>query len=344
MKIISHKPTITRKDLEAVLDCLINDELATGNTVKRLENAIAEKTGIQYALATNTLTSAYHLAYAALGLQGDDEVIIPSYFDSAPLNALALTGGKAVLVDNEQNSLFPSEQSILDRVTERTKAIVIGHTFGHHFHKDLLKQAGVPVIEDISHALGTQIHDEPIGVDSAFAVASFAVSMIITTGNGGAVMTGNSKSFSKMRDLRSSGAAYPCFDCGMTDLQGAMGISQLVKLSDLLDRRKKITKIFYDALKITSHKTPYPYSEDFAYQTFPVIFDASIEKVEKYWKKTGIEVVNPIKTPLHILMNLNPADFPVSERLSKKLFSIPVYPTLTRDNIDLIARMLSKFI
>ncbi|MBN1531408.1 MAG: DegT/DnrJ/EryC1/StrS aminotransferase family protein [Spirochaetes bacterium] len=344
MKIISNKPTITRKDLEAVLDCLIHDELTTGNAIKNLENALSEKMNLQYSLATNTLTAAYHLAFNALQIGEGDEVIIPSFFDPAPLNALSLCGGRAVLADNDQNLPFPSEQTITGLITERTRAVVIGHLFGFHYHKGLLKQASVPVIEDISHAVGTQIDDTPAGSDATFAVASFAASMIITTGNGGMVMTNNSKHYSRMREIRSSAGQYPCYDYGMTDLQGAMGITQLNKLQDMLDRRRQIAKIFYEALKITSHRTLFPYSDSFAFQSFPVLFDASIEKVEKYWKKTGIEVVNPVKTPLHTLMGLNNADYPVSERMAKKLFSIPIYPTLTRDNIDMISRMLSKFI
>jgi perosamine synthetase len=344
MKIISNKPTITRKDLEAVLDCLIHDELTTGNSIKVLENTLSEKTNLQYSLATSTLTAAYHLVFTALQIQEGDEVIIPSYFDPAPLNALSLCGGRAVLADNEQNLPFPSEQAITGLITERTRAIVIGHLFGFHYHKNLLKQTSVPVIEDISHAMGTQIDDTPVGSDAAFAIASFAVSMIITTGNGGLVMTNNSKHYSRMREIRSAAGQYPCYDYMMTDLQGAMGISQLAKLQDMLERRRQIARIFYDALKITSHRILFPFSDSFAYQTFPVLFDASIEKVEKYWRKTGIEVVNPIKTPLHSLMGLNHADYPVSERMSKKLFSVPVYPTLTRDNINTISRMLSKFI
>jgi len=133
MKIVSSKPTITRKELESVLECLINDELTSGNTVKAFESAIGEITGIKYSLAVNSPVSAYYLIFRALSIGKEDEVIIPTLFDQAPLSALGLVRGTAVLVDSDENSLAPSIDMIKEKITERTKAIVVGHHFGFHF-------------------------------------------------------------------------------------------------------------------------------------------------------------------------------------------------------------------
>ncbi len=104
--IVSYKPTITRKELESVLDCLIDEKLAR-DTLKKFESLFSDITKIKYSLATNSLTSAYHLVFKCLEINGGDEVIIPSYFDVAPLSALSLSGGRAVLVDVEKGSLTP---------------------------------------------------------------------------------------------------------------------------------------------------------------------------------------------------------------------------------------------
>lgn len=344
MKIVSNKPTITRRELEGVLDCLINDELDSGNTIKSFEINLSNLIGLKYSLATNSITSSYHMIFHALQIRDDDEIIIPSYSNQSPLSILHHFGGKAVLVDNEENSLFPSMEKIKEKITEKTKAIIISHTFGFHFEFDELYNLNIPIIEDISHAVGTEINNIQVGSRATFAIISFAPSMIITTGNGGMVLTNNSKQYSIMRDLRGSHETTLNLEYTMTDFQGAMGISQLQKLKDFLKRRREIAKIFYDALRVTPHKIFLHYNDSFAFQCFPVIFDASIEKVEKYWKKTGIEILNPISSPLHALLGIRGLEFPNSDRLSKKLFAIPLYPTLSKKDIEKVSKSLSQFI
>ena len=343
MKIVSNKPTITRKELEGVLDCLINDELTTGNPVKSFENALSELVGQKFCLAVNSLTAAYHLVFRALELGPDDEVIIPSYSSPASLSALSLTGAKAVLVDSAENSLMPSAEDIQSKITEKTRALIIAHTFGFHAQMEDISALNIPIIEDISHAIGSEYNDVQVGSTSAFAIASFAPSMIITTGNGGAVFTGNSRYFSAMRELR-SGENSLNLEYTMTDMQGIMGVSQLAKLKEFLKRRREIAKIFTSALRLTSHKAVYPFNELFAYQTFPVFFDASSDSVNKYWKKNGIEALLPIEQPLHTRLSLRALDYPNAERLSRKLYTVPLYPTLTKKEIDQIEKLLISFI
>ncbi|MCP4137159.1 MAG: DegT/DnrJ/EryC1/StrS aminotransferase family protein [bacterium] len=344
MKIVSTKPTITRKELEGVLDRLINNELITGGPVKNLEGNFSSLCELKYSLATNSVTSAYHLIFHSLQLDNTSEVIIPSFMGQAPLSALSALGAKPVLVDNDENSLFPSIDAIKEKITENTRAIVINHTFGFHFDIDTLEEIKIPIIEDISHAVGTENNEVPVGKKSTFTVISFAPSMIITTGNGGMVLTNNSKYYSSMRDMRGSRPDQLSMDYTMTDIQAAMGISQLSKLKDFIKRRRNIAKVYSDALKITPHKALIPYSEQFSYQSFPVIFDTPSDKAIKYWKKNGVEIVNPVEFPLHVLMGERGVNFPNTDRLSKKIFTIPLYPTLTKKEIEKISRTLSSFI
>lgn len=344
MEIVSNKPTITRKDLEKVLDCLINDQLITGAPIKNFESHVANLTELKYSLATNSITSAYHLIFEALQIDDKSEVIIPSFFNQAPLSALHITKGKAILIDNMKNSLFPSPKQIKEMITERTKAVVVGHTFGYHFDLDALADIEIPIIEDISHAIGTFYNDKPVGRKSDFAVVSFAPTMIVTTGNGGMMLTNNSKYYSIMRDLRGTKNERINFEYSMIDFQGAMGISQILKLQELVNRRRTIAKLYHDALRITPHKTLLPYSDNFAYQSFPVVFEAPSEKIARYWKKNGIKIVRPIEYPLHYLLGKNKQDYRNSDRLSKKIYTIPLYPTLTKIEIEKISRSLSNFI
>jgi len=343
MKIVSNRPTITRKELEGVLDCLINEELITGSPVKSFESALSELTGQKFCLAVTSLTAAYHLIFKALEIGEGDEVIVPSYSSAASLSALNLTGAKAVLIDCGENSLMPDAAAVKTLVTDKTRAVVVCHIFGCFFPVEDLNGLQLPVIEDISHVIGAEYNDFHPGKSSAFAAASFAPSMIITTGNGGAVFTGNSKHFSSMRDIRSGGDSLN-LEYNMTDFQGAMGLSQLAKLKEFLKRRREIAKKFSDSVRLTPHKMPYPYNEAFAYQSFPVVFDAPAENVQKYWKKNGVEVLRPLEHPLHYYIGAGGSIYPNAERLSKKLYSVPLYPTLTKKEIDMISRLLAGFI
>jgi perosamine synthetase len=344
MKIVSNRPTITRKELEAVLDSLISDELVSGESVKNFESGIAKMIGLKYSLSTSSLTAAYHLVYKTLEIGDSDEVIIPSFFPQAALSALSMTGGKAVLVDNEKDSLFPSIEEIKGKISEKTKAIVTGHLFGFHVQYPGLEETNIPVIEDISHAIGTEIDEVPAGKNAAFTVASFDPAGIITTGNGGMVLTNNSKHYSTMKDFRGNGDNHLHFDYSISDFQGAMGASQLAKLPDLLSRRREIARIYHESVRITPHKTPFQFSDRFAYQSFPMLFNVSNEKVETYWRKNRIEVLRPIEFPLHSLLGLGAAGYPNSERYSKKLFTVPLYPTLSRRDIEKISKNIGGFI
>ncbi len=344
MKIVSNKPTITRKELEGVLDCLINEELTSGSTVKSFESNIHSLVGLKYPLATNSLASAYYLVFHALGLQDGDEVILPSYITQDALSVLSVFKAKPVLVDNEENSIHTSVDVIKNAITDNTKAILVSHTMGFHFDCEDLYDGPIPIIEDISAAIGTEVDDNHIGSKATFAVISFAPSMVITTGNGGMVLTNNSKYFSQMREMRGSNEETLHLDFTMTDLQGAMGISQLIRLKDFIKRRRDIAKTYYDALRSTPHFTPFKYNDSYAYQSFPVIFDSPSDKVERFWKRSGIEVIKPIKKPLHLFLGHRGIEFPNSDRVSKKLYTVPLYPTLTKVDIGKIAKTLASFI
>ncbi len=344
MNIASNRPTITRKEIEGVLNCLLNGELTNGNSVKEFELAISNIAGLQFVLATNSLSSAYHLSFKALEIGPGDEVIIPSFFDIAPLSALTLTGANVILVDIDDKSFVPSADQIKNKITSKTKAVVIGHTFGFTIPTEDYMDIDIPIIEDISHIFGSENEEIPAGSLGTIAVSSLAPGGMITTGNGGIILTNNTRYFSIMKDNRDKNAKSISYDYCLTDFQGAMGLSQITRLHNFISRRQEIAKIYYDALKFTTHKILYPYSDNFSYQSFPIIFDTATDKVNKYWKKSGIEINRPVEKPLHKYLDIDPMDYPNSDRLANKLFSLPIYPTLTKKEIDKISNTAAKFI
>lgn len=193
MKIVASKPTITRKELEGVLDCLIQDAIATGAIVKQFEQALGNLLGMKYALATNSVTAAYHCAFMALGISTGDEIIMPSFFPEAPLKACTMVGATPVLTDIAEGAYHPSPEILQKAITQKTKAIVLGHMFGVPLGFDL-GDSSIPVILDISHAIGMDIAELFVPSPS-LAIASFSPSMMITTEVGAMIFTNNSRHF-----------------------------------------------------------------------------------------------------------------------------------------------------
>jgi len=344
MSIVSSRPTITRNELENVLDSLIKEELTGGNSVKTFESSLSELLQIKLSLAVNSLTSAYLLIFKALDIQPGDEIILPSYFSSAPLGAMTLLGAKAVPADIEESHFSPSAETVKNLINEKTKAVIIGHTFGIDAQISRFSDCGIPVIEDVSHALGLEFEEKIPGSEGSFAVAGFTPTDIITTGNGAAVFTKNTRHFSLMRSLRGGDDDAVSLDCTMTEFQAAMGLSQLTRLQDFLRIRREIAQVYYDRLRLTPHKSAFPFNPNSSYQSFPVIFDASEDKVLKYWKTNSIQLYKPFPKTIHEHLGLKSMDYPQSDRFSKKLYSLPIYPTLTRKEIEKISRTLAKFI
>ncbi len=343
MNIVSSKPTITRKELEGVLDCLINDELTLGNTIKNFEKSFSELVGVKFSCAVSSHTAAYHLALEAMDIQPDDEIIMPSYFHYSVMNALQFKKAKPILIDVEENSLFITIEKIKEKITPHTKAIVVGYLCGFLENYDELKNLNIPIIEDISHSLGAEMNEKPIGNIGSIVIASLSPFDIITTGMGGMLITNNTRYYSIIKEKRYNKTGLH-YDYKMTDFQAAIGISQLTRLQDFIKRRREIVKYYFERIKITSHKPLMPYNESFVYQSFPILFDSPSDKIEPYFKKNGISVSRPIKNALHNLNDSNGSDFPNSERLLKKMYCLPVYPTLSGKEIEKIGRTLAKFI
>jgi perosamine synthetase len=343
MSIVSHKPTITRNELESVLDCLINDELTSGGSVHRFEKSLSELTGYKYSLAVNSATAAYHLALKALDVKEGDEIILPSYFHQSALNAIFLCKATPVLVDIDEHSLAASYEAYNDKINENTKAALIGHTAGVYIDSETYSKLTVPVIEDISHCLGVESQEEHPGYFGTVIVSSFSPNDMITTGNGAALFTNNSRYFSTAKEQRFSEDKVS-FDYLMTDFQAAMGISQLSRLKDFIKIRREIAKHYYERIRLTQHSVLFPFNESFVYQSFPIVFDASSDTIPKYYKKNGIELYRPITFPIHTILGMKMMDFPNSDRMTKKMYSLPIYPTLTGKEIEKIGRVTAKFI
>lgn len=252
--------TIDRKDISAVLKVLSSDYLTQGPNIQKFESALCAYTGAKYAMAVANGTAALHLAYLAAGIGADDEVITTPNTFVATTNMLLAIGAKPVFCDINPITYNIDEQKITKLITSKTRALVPVHFAGASCNMSqilkLAKKNKLVVIEDAAHALGALYNGKPIGgLKSDMTTLSFHPVKSITTGEGGAILTNNRIYYKKLLALRSHGIQKNKngfnvmnefgFNYRLTDIQAALGISQLSKLNSFITKRRLVAS-WYD--------------------------------------------------------------------------------------------------
>lgn len=258
------RQNINKHDIQAVVKVLRSDWITQGPTVRALEEAIASWCGARYGIAVSNGTAALHLMYLAAGIgQGDEVITTPNTF-VATANMLLAVGAKPVFSDIRLDTYNIDETKIEQLVTKRTKAIVPVHFAGQPPAMDVIwrivKKHRLIVIEDGAQALGARYKDTPVGGGkSDMVMFSFHPVKSITTGEGGVIVTNNEMYYKKLLLLRSHGVTKDeqgfnvMTDLGynyrMTDIQAALGVSQLKRLETFINKRHEVAGWYEAALR-----------------------------------------------------------------------------------------------
>ena len=265
------EPTLTGKEKEYVLDCLETNWISSmGKYIELLEKGFAEHCGTKHAVAVNNGTSALHLALAALNISQGDEVIVPSFTMIASINAILYTGARPVIVDSELTTwnmdLTPEGiQKIKAKITPNTKAIMPVHIYGHPVNMEplitLAKEHNIKIIEDAAEAHGATYTfsdgtQKKCGNMSEVACFSFYANKLMTTGEGGIVVTNDDETAERLKLLRNHSFIKPRFlhheigyNFRMTNLQAAVGYAQLQSLDKFVDMRRANAQLYNKLLK-----------------------------------------------------------------------------------------------
>ena len=185
------RPTIRKKDLESALKVMISDNLATGDIIKEFEKTFANYFGKSFsAIFVSSGTSALEIILRYLNIGEGDEVIMSSFLNASPLQAVVNLKAKPILIDIDEDSFQISMDNVIEAINEKTKAIIVSHMFGNCALIDELADIKVPVIEDASHSLGGKYRDTLLGSFGDFAYFSFSATRMITSGGaGGMILT-----------------------------------------------------------------------------------------------------------------------------------------------------------
>ena len=335
--IIPHsRPTIGPEEAKAVSEVIESGYIAEGEIGKKFETAFAKFLGVEYAMSTNSGTSAIHLTLLAMGVGSGDEVIIPSFVCSALLNAVNYTGATPIPADIDPDSYNLDVADVQRRIKKCTKAIVVPHLFGLAADMRPFLEFGVPVIEDCAQSIGATYHELPAGTIGAAATFSFYATKVITTGEGGMVVCKSEDIAAQIRDLKSYDKREDYrvrFNYKMTDIQAALGIVQLKRLESIIRRRKAIAERYDSAFSSFDLKRP-PIDSGHIY--FRYVLGLKMDSMPwiQEFARMGIICDRPIHFPLH--RNLKLSGFPATEKVWKQSLSIPIYPTLTDEEISRI--------
>lgn len=348
MKISHNVPFIDAKDKNAIMNTLDTLELALGNKVNLFEHAMIKylrSSGSACAVANGT--SALFLALYALNIKAGDEVIVPTYVCSAVLNAIYMSQAIPILADVELADFNISARLAKKAITKRTKAIIVPHIYGAPADLDNYVSLGIPIIEDCAQAIGAKYRDKIVGTIGDISVFSFYATKLITTGQGGMVFSRKQGMIDRIRDYLDFDCRrnyYPRFNFKMTDIQAALGISQLSKLNEFLKRRREIAAVYQKiAIRYGIKTQECNDRSSKVYYRF-VVQHKKRALMKSRLQSAGIQTIIPIEKweLLHRYLDLRSANYPNAENIADTSLSLPIYPALKDSEVHKIASSFEK--
>ncbi|MFN3476004.1 MAG: DegT/DnrJ/EryC1/StrS family aminotransferase [Candidatus Methylomirabilales bacterium] len=328
------RPTLGEEDLQALASVLRSGFLAQGVKVAAFEREMAKTVGVRGGVATSSGTAALHLALLALGIGRGDEVLLPSYASSALLHAVWAASATPRPVDCDPGSFNMDPEAARKACSSRTKALIVVHAFGLPAELDDLQQLGLPLIEAAAQALGALYRGRPVGSIGKVAVLSFYATKLLTTGEGGMLLSNDERILAVGRDLRAydqKADATPRLNYKMTDLEAALGLAQLKRLPQFLKRREEIANGYRERLSELPLEQPLFVPGRIFYR-YVVKGPGRADPFLARLQALGVEARRPVFRPLH--RYLGQEGFPGTEEAWERAISLPLYPSLSDEEAE----------
>ncbi|HYN44755.1 MAG TPA: DegT/DnrJ/EryC1/StrS family aminotransferase [Candidatus Limnocylindrales bacterium] len=358
------------KDVDSVSDAIKKGMFwAIGPNNESFEEKITRYTGSQYALTFNSGTSALHAAMLAHGVGKGDEVIVPSFTFIATANTPLFVEAKPVFADIEEETFGLDPDDVAEKITKKTRAIIPVHYAGCPcMIRELRKLANdnnILLIEDAAEAFGANVGGQKVGTFGDTSMFSFCSNKIITTGEGGALVTESKDIYEKLKLLRSHGRLETCnyfssaenmdyvslgYNFRMSNITAGLGVAQMEKVKDIINKRREIaglmSKKLSDIDEIITPKEPDDYFH--VYQMYTIrVKKGKRDELAKFMGESSI-MTKVYFTPVHqshFYKNVLKyrCKLPVTEDLSEQVLTLPMHPLLTYDEIDFITSKIESF-
>jgi dTDP-4-amino-4,6-dideoxygalactose transaminase len=343
------RPSLGLQENRAVTELLRTGQIAGGPVVAQFERGMAAYIGVQGGVAVSSGTVALELALRAMGIGHGDNVILPSYVCSAPWLAVQRVGAQARLVDIDPTTYNLDPHKVRKARTGRTRAVIVPHLFGLPADLTALQSLGIPLIEDCAQTLGATEQGRAVGTVGLLTVCSFYATKLLCTGEGGMVLSNDADLLERVRALREYDQAPSlnpaAFNCKMTDLHAAIGVTQLNQLGEFLDKRAALAAVYRECLPAEIFTLPsVPVGRTHAYYRFVVRLPKGLQSPDEFTDylsrvaHRGLQCRKPVFRPLHRYLEL--PDFAVSDESDSTAISLPIYPSLTETDVKQAAQIL----
>ena len=356
------QPSITQKEIDYVTDAVKSGWVSSlGEYVDKFEKMFCEYCDTKYSLTTSNGTVALHLALAALGINQEDEVIVPDFTFVATANAVKYLGAKVITVDIDEETYCISPKAIEKAITSKTKAIVPVHLYGHPANMDeinkIAKNNNVFVIEDAAEAHGAEINGEKVGGLGEAGIFSLYGNKIITSGEGGIITTNNHILYEKMKYLRDQAMSYEKrywhteigFNYRMTNLQAALALAQLERINKILDKKLEIFSWYHNYLNNINGIKLNPKSDNYKNVYWVIcieLLNFSENERDTLMAKLNEKHIDsrPYFFPISEMPMYSSVYTPVTKLISKRGINLPSYYDITQDQVKYICKELKKLL
>ena len=359
--ILTAGPSITEKEIAYVTDAITNGHGEHwGDYIKWFESSFARYIGVKHALATSSCTGALHLALTALGIGKGDEVIVPDTSWVATASAITYTGATPVFADVLSDSWCIDIQSIENLINENTRAIIPVHLYGHpcEMNKllELAKDYDIKIVEDAAPSVGTEYYGKKTGSFGDIACFSFQGAKILSTGEGGMLVTNNTELFNNVKhyaDHGRSGVGFEISSIGykykMSNLQAAMGLGQLERIDDLVAKKREIYSWYRECLEdvneVYLNKRITDIEKPNYWMSSVVLMDAKVSRddVMLQLKKKCVDS-RPFFPPMSSFPMFDYYDNPVAKNIGANGINLPSAHNLMHEDVKYVCGCLKDIL
>ena len=363
---------IDEEDIRAVVNVLGSDWITTGPKVQEFEDCLCGYVGCRHATVVNSGTAALDIAVQTLGLPEGSEIITTPFTFIATSNSILYNNCKPVFADINGDTWNVNPEEIRRKVTDKTRAVIYVDYAGQPCDikeiREIAEEFDLYLIEDASHAIGAEYNGKKIGNFADMTVFSFHPVKLITTGEGGAVVTDNKVFYEKLRLLRNhgidrdagerygrnAGYAYDMKFLGrnyrLTDFQCALGLSQLKRLDEFIERRRYLAGLYAELLEDFSYiDVPVTKGDvKHAWHIYTILLDSGRDKFFRYMRDNDIGVnvhYIPVYRHSYYVKNfhINPKDFPVTEEVFSRIITLPLFPKMRDEDVFSVVEMINGY-
>lgn len=355
-----YQPSLCGNESKYVNECLETHWISSkGKFVSRFEVDFAQYIKARYATSVCNGTVALHLALHSLGIKEGDEVIVPTLTYIASVNAIAYVGATPVFVDSEPLAWNLDISKIEEKITNKTKAVMVVHLYGAVCDMDSIRNIctkyGLMLIEDVAEAFGSQYKGRYAGTFGDIATFSFFGNKTITTGEGGMVVSNDSATIARAAYLKSQAVSTTHeywhdemgFNFRMTNICAAIGVAQLEQADSVIKAKRRLANWYREELEglPLTFQLEMPQTVHTYWMVSILAEDTKMRNhIRQMLKESGVET-RPLFPPAHMMPVFRTKEpYPVAESLSERGLNLPSYPSLTREQVCFISSKIREAI